>query len=167
MIKTFLQNGKPFTVEIQPQGDGFFTGLSEDGQADSNLAVESFRLAGDQFTLGTAAGETRGTFLRTDEGEFYLHIDGKTFRFAEAGPDGAGDAHQGAFRSPMPGKVTLVGVAVGDRVEPGTVLVVVEAMKMENAIKTETGGVVSAVRCKPGDLVSPETVLVEIEAVDG
>ena len=163
MIKTFLQNGKPFTAEVQRQAVGFFTGLSEDGQPDSQLAVEGFRLEGRQFLMRTAAGEVRGDFHVTDAGEYFLHLNGKHYRFTEAGPAGESGLAQGAFRSPMPGKVIAVPVQTGDRVEPGTTLAVVEAMKMENAIKTESSGVVSAVHCKPGELISPEDVLVELE----
>lgn len=166
MIKSFLQNGKPFTAEVQPQGSGFFTGLSEDGQPDSQLAVEDFRVQGEGFVLRTAAGETRGNFLFTDDGDFYIHLDGKHFRFTEAGAGGEAELAQGAFRSPMPGKVIAVEVAPGDRVVAGSTLVVVEAMKMENAIKTEAAGIVAAVNCKPGDLISPEDVLVEVEAAE-
>ena len=167
MIKTFLQNGKPFTTEVQRQGSGFYTGISEDGQPDSQLAVEDFRLEGEQFVLRTAAGETRGSFLVTREGDYFLHLNGKHFRFSEAAPGGEIELAQGAFRSPMPGKVIAVEVQPGESVAAGTTLVVVEAMKMENAIKTEADGVVSVVRCKPGDLISPEDVLVEVEPTEG
>ena len=63
----------------------------------------------------------------------------------------------------MPGKVIAVQVAVGDSVQKDQTIVIVEAMKMENAIKATLNGKVKAVHCKVGDLVSPDLNLVELE----
>ena len=63
----------------------------------------------------------------------------------------------------MPGKVQRVLVAAGDTVTEGQTLIVVEAMKMENAIKATHGGTVKSVHCGEGEIVDPETILVEIE----
>ena len=63
----------------------------------------------------------------------------------------------------MPGKVLAVEVAEGDQVEANQTLLVVEAMKMENAIKAAFAGKVKAVSCAAGDIVNPEDVLVQLE----
>lgn len=65
--------------------------------------------------------------------------------------------------SPMPGIILDIKVAVGDKVASGDVVVVLEAMKMENEITTEASGVVSAIKVKKGDTVETDTVLVEIK----
>jgi biotin carboxyl carrier protein len=64
--------------------------------------------------------------------------------------------------APLPGKVTHVAVATGDRVERGATLVVIEAMKMENELKAAGAGTVSEVRVRPGQSVNPGDVLVVI-----
>ena len=46
--------------------------------------------------------------------------------------------------SPMPGKLVSIAVKVGDKVAPGQELVVVEAMKMQNVLKSQVAGVVRA-----------------------
>jgi 3-methylcrotonyl-CoA carboxylase alpha subunit len=63
----------------------------------------------------------------------------------------------------MPGKVVRVLVAVGDRVERGTAVVVVEAMKMQNELFAERSGIVVRVSTSPGDAVESGAELVTIE----
>ena len=67
-----------------------------------------------------------------------------------------------ALSSPMPATVASVHVAPGQRVAMGDVLAVVEAMKMELAIRAPRDGVVRAVRCKAGELVQPGVPLLEL-----
>ena len=69
----------------------------------------------------------------------------------------------GGLEAPMPGKVIAVKVAAGEAVTRGQELIVVEAMKMENAIRAPHDGRVKSVSAKVGDAVSPGTVLVELE----
>ena len=72
------------------------------------------------------------------------------------------------LRAPLTGVVSDVRVAVGDTVERGDVLMVVEAMKMLNDLKARVGGVVSAVKLEgdrpvaKGDRVEIGDVLVEL-----
>ena len=63
----------------------------------------------------------------------------------------------------MPGRVAAVKVAPGQRVARGEELLVVEAMKMENALRAPGAGVVRAVHAALGDMVAPGRPLVEIE----
>lgn len=62
----------------------------------------------------------------------------------------------------MPGTVLDVKVESGERVEAGVTLGVVEAMKMELALKAPQAGVVSAVLVKPGQQVSLGQLLFEV-----
>ncbi len=63
-------------------------------------------------------------------------------------------------KAPMPGSVLEVKVKEGDKVEEGDVLLVLEAMKMENEIIASQGGTVAKVMVKKGDTVNSEDPLV-------
>ena len=66
-----------------------------------------------------------------------------------------------ALRCPMPGLVKSIAVAEGQEVKAGDALAVVEAMKMENALRAERDGVVKSVKAKPGDSLAVDTVIME------
>ena len=63
----------------------------------------------------------------------------------------------------MQGTIVKVLVAVGDEVEAGQAVLVLEAMKMENNISVETAGTVTEVRVAEGDTVGTGDVLVVVE----
>ena len=64
---------------------------------------------------------------------------------------------------PMPGLLMRLDVAVGDRVEPGQPLAVVEAMKMENILRAEKAGHVKAISAKAGESLAVDAIILEIE----
>lgn len=70
---------------------------------------------------------------------------------------------QDALKSPLPGVIQDVCVAVGDVVEEGQTLVVLEAMKMANNLDAEKSGKVTAVLVETGQSVMENTPLVVIE----
>jgi propionyl-CoA carboxylase alpha chain len=63
--------------------------------------------------------------------------------------------------SPMPGLVVSLDVALGQAVQAGQAVAVVEAMKMQNIIRAERDGVVKTIGAKAGDSVAADEVLVE------
>ncbi len=68
----------------------------------------------------------------------------------------------GDISSPMPGKVVSLKVSEGDKVKKGDVLLIVEAMKMENEIHSPIDGKVAEVYVREGDQVNPEECLIKI-----
>lgn len=73
---------------------------------------------------------------------------------------GSGDSSDGNLISPMPGKVIKVNVVEGEEVSRGSILLVVEAMKMENNITSIKEAIVEKVNVKVGDMVDSSTQLV-------
>lgn len=66
-------------------------------------------------------------------------------------------------KAPMPGLVLKLIAQVGDQVGKGDSLLLLEAMKMENIIKSPGEGKVKVIRVNPGDKVEKNTVLIEFE----
>ncbi len=69
----------------------------------------------------------------------------------------------GAVRAPLPGNIIKIEVAVGDTISRGDVMVIMEAMKMENNVLAEKGGVVKSIKVKLGDAVLQNDILIEFE----
>ena len=64
---------------------------------------------------------------------------------------------------PMPGKIVAILVAEGDSVEKGQGLVIVEAMKMENEVRSPIAGEVKEIKVKTGETVDGGAVLLVVE----
>ncbi|HKH93172.1 MAG TPA: biotin/lipoyl-containing protein [Gemmatimonadaceae bacterium] len=77
---------------------------------------------------------------------------------ASAGPVGPAP-----LVAPMPGMIVRVNVQVGDRVQQGQGLVVMEAMKMENELRAPAAATVKAVLAQPGSAVEKGALLIELE----
>jgi biotin carboxyl carrier protein len=105
-------------------------------------------------------------------GEYALWIDGHRYNVealderARAIRDLSGantrPAGPAPLVAPMPGLIVRVNVQVGDHVQSGQAVIVMEAMKMENDLRTQSSGIISGVRVKPGDAVEKGAVLVEL-----
>jgi acetyl-CoA/propionyl-CoA carboxylase biotin carboxyl carrier protein len=86
----------------------------------------------------------------------------KTARAASGSGGGAGGG-SGQIAVPMQGTIVKVLVEVGQAVEAGQSVVVLEAMKMENQIEADKSGTIKAINVKPGDTVGAGDVVVVIE----
>jgi 3-methylcrotonyl-CoA carboxylase alpha subunit len=133
-----------------------------------NVASRELRFALEPAGPGVfvvRAGTRAATLhLAADGSTVHLSWDGVTYRLEEE-REGKRPSHRhdpGALEAPMPGRVAAVKALPGQRVAKGEELVV-EAMKMENALRAPREGVVRAVHVAAGDMVSPGRALVELE----
>jgi glutaconyl-CoA/methylmalonyl-CoA decarboxylase subunit gamma len=113
--------------------------------------------------------------------ELFLEKHAKETRFVTAGLRSAavveserarlgksaqrGGSSGGSVTAPMPGRVVKLLVEVGQEVAAGTPVVVVEAMKMENELRTERPGVVESICAQEGDNVDGGTTLVKLGTI--
>lgn len=110
---------------------------------------------------------------RQGRGTYTLWVDGYRFETealdertrairdlsaARAGPTGPAP-----ILAPMPGLIVRVSVKVGDKVEAGQGIVVMEAMKMENELRATAAGTVRSVEVSPGTAVEKGALLVALE----
>ena len=70
---------------------------------------------------------------------------------------------KGTLKAPMPSVVVEVRVKVGDKVQKGQAVVVLESMKTETILRADIAGIVGAVGCKKGEMVEEGKELVVIE----
>ena len=108
-------------------------------------------------------------------GELIAHVNGRAVtvrggpqRFGSPRARAGGMSNAAAdgprrVAAPMPGRIAKVLVRVGDRVTAQQGLVVVEAMKMENELRSPRAGIVTEIRAAEGALVEANAVLVVIE----
>ncbi len=93
-------------------------------------------------------------------------LDERTKRLREMTTAMVGASGPKPVVAPMPGLVVKVDVAVGDEVEAGQGVVIVEAMKMENELAAEGPGRVVAIPAVEGEAVEKGQVLVELEPLE-
>jgi 3-methylcrotonyl-CoA carboxylase alpha subunit len=136
---TVTVDGAAFRIEVRPAGPGTYV-------VDHGGAVETFHCV--------RAGD-----------EIHLFWRGTVYRVREAGerPRTAQRAGDSALEAPMPGRVIAVKAVPGQHVARGEELLVVESMKMENAIRAPREGTVRSVSAKVGEMVNPGVALVELE----
>jgi len=78
-------------------------------------------------------------------------------------PSGLSGADEGELLTQMPGKVVKIEVEIGQEVRSGETVIILEAMKMENEIKTAVDGFVKTIHVKEGDALDQGILMIEIE----
>jgi biotin carboxyl carrier protein len=149
--------------------------------------VLELRQTGDTVTFRNGNSEVqKASVVETEHGRFSVLINGRSYDVQLAGTGaivdgtplevavidprempsgaaaGAADGHY-AVKSMMPGKVVRTLVSQGDRVEAGQGIVVIEAMKMQNELKTRKAGIVVKVTTREGATVTAGELLAVVE----
>jgi biotin carboxyl carrier protein len=136
----------------------------EPHDVDARQAAEgiwSLLIGGVSYTVDVT--DEDGVLLVEVDGERYrIRVEEET-RYIIRTRGGKAAAGGQVLKAPLPGKVIVIEVAVGQAVAPGDGLVVVEAMKMENELKAQVAGVVRAVPVQVGQAVNAGDTLVVIE----
>ena len=111
--------------------------------------------------------------IQFDDGKWEVSIDGNLYEVEidQASRRGqrkkrdssrGGRSSSGLISSAIPGKIVSVLVSEGDKVDSGSVVIVLEAMKMQNEIKAGIDGKVEKIMCEPGERIEANVPLMEI-----
>lgn len=155
-------------VEVVVETDGVTVdGTRELAHLDEveGTPVRLVTISGVQHRVVARRNGARGNYsLWIDGWRFDVEaLDERTRTIRELSAVNPGPTGPAPIVAPMPGLVVRVAVAVGDRVEAGQGVVVMEAMKMENELRALTGGVVRIVNAVPGTAVEKGTRLIEFD----
>jgi biotin carboxyl carrier protein len=129
------------------------------------LAGRSWTVAAESLGDGAVSGPVRWALGAVGERFEVEAVDERTRAIQALTGRARAPTGGGVVRAPMPGLVVRVEVAVGQRVEAGAGLVVVEAMKMENELRAPRPGVVEAVHVAAGQAVEKGAPLVTLTTV--
>lgn len=146
-------------ILISPKTESYLVRL---GDAEYNVQLENdtITLDGHRMELKVVAGNHDEFWVQSREGTFCLIWQNplplpKTNNVSE-----------GSLKAPMTGQVVKLSVEIGQTVEKGQVLLIMEAMKMEHRIQAPYSGVVEAIRYKVGESVQQDEVLLALKASD-
>ncbi len=146
--------------EIEARGNAGDYRLRHD---EAECDVAGARL-GDDNLSARFDGEARRVPLRADAAHVLLHdANGQRYSFARAAAfawESSDVAGGNQLIAPMPGRIVLVKAKAGDNVEQGQELLVMEAMKMELALKAPRAGTIETISATQGDFVEADAVLV-------
>ena len=134
---------------------------------DAAFSLEDLH-AGVDFLSVRLDGQLLAPSLLWAGGNIFLMLNGDTHVFRD-GQDATADASDlladaDRIVAPMPGQVISLAVAVGDKVQTGDLLAVIEAMKMEHSVFAPCAGEVTAVHCAPGQRVDEHARLLELDS---
>jgi 3-methylcrotonyl-CoA carboxylase alpha subunit len=162
MEKTFIINGQEVkvqdfkhahdTVSFSYQGQNYFYSLiSRDGH---------------EMILDERTGRFKSAVSSLNkEGEAMVIAAGKEGNVAEASKKlKKGSSHAGGLKSPMPGKIFKILKSQDEDVKKGETILILEAMKMEHAIRSDKDGKVKKIFFNVGELVQGGVILAEVES---
>ena len=128
-----------------------------------NKETVFIRKLADQYFASTD-GIKWNKLARQDSPSILLNVD-KVFKLYRGyKPSSLGGDNAGGLFTQMPGKVVKIQTQIGDKVVKGQTLLILEAMKMENEIKSGVDGVVKAIHVKAGDALENGVLMMEVEA---
>lgn len=164
MIFTYTHNDTTYTVNIEAVDDNSYRAVI-DGR-DYRFTAE--QIDSGAWLIDLADDEAR-TLAHTasHNDERFVQVTADTFTLAV--PDARATRRRGTatasgdLNAQMPGQVMAVEVSVGDTVDAGQTLVILEAMKMEIRVSAPVDGTVTALHVSTGDVVERGQGLVTIE----
>ena len=161
----FLVNGQKHKVSLQKKGEKFvFSEGKKRLEADIHWTESNII----SVLLGKSSHKI---YFVQDKSKCFIYVNGHQFivekpeeaegSFRQTGGEKSGEDNL-MVKAPMPGKVIKINVSEKDKVRKNQTLAVVEAMKMENEIKSSIEGFVKKIFVTAGELVDSEKPLIEL-----
>jgi biotin carboxyl carrier protein len=168
---------RSYTVDINKehkQTSVSLNGISHalDWRQIATLAADSGEGGRYSFLIGGKSYEVFARRLAQSEGTYEILLAGQRFevtvedertRMLEGGTRAGGSIGAAKIQAPMPGLVVNVLLEVGASVEQGQVVIVLEAMKMENDLVSPIAGTIKEIKVGKGQTVEQGAVLVLVE----
>ena len=166
-MKTKLYaDGEELRLEYNKDGDSYEVALN--GKSQRTQVVASC----DGAVTLIVDGKPLQAYVVRDGPRSLVSIAGLPYEFNHEPPKQSltrqrctGGGFEPEILSPMPGKILEVKVGEGETVEAGQTLILLEAMKMENALTAEGSARITKIHVSDGDLVELGQVLIELEPI--
>ncbi len=161
--RTFEIQGDKVDVDARRKGDRLT--LEENGETRAWSAI---RVGTAEFVVRDDAdsGRNHSVHAIRDDSTWWVHVDGRTYRFKAVVERGGSGGGGGSLAAPIPATVVEVLVANGERVETDQVLLVLSAMKMQLEIRAPHGGNVADLELQADDPVDGGQQLLTIVPVE-
>jgi len=159
----FNYKDKPYEIEITETNKSFFITINGERSYQINDYVSHSNHISFVFN-----NELKNVFIAMDNGKVYVAIDGEYYLLepikVEKKKEAAAAAEKSNFvMSPMPGVIVKIPVKIGEKIQTGMTLAIVEAMKMQNELRATIDGVVKKINFKEGEQVDAFVPIVELE----
>ena len=164
----FVVAEKQYTLSVEEKTGEFF--VSTGGKKSK---VECRQLSPSVYALGIN-GRTRLVHIVQDGDKKFVRLEGRVVclekpkkdKTRAAADSSMGISSNGIIETPMPGKIVKVNVKENDKIKKGTSLLVVESMKMENAIYAPWDALVKKIHVSEGAQTHLGQPLMEIEKIE-
>lgn len=148
-------------VEVQRGADGLTLRTDDRAVVIQNYSVD------ERYVTVVIDGRSHRYLYAREAGHIHLAYNGQSLCLIPADEEADDGDNSAGFTAnivaPMPGKVLDVVVKVGDRLEAGAPLLLLEAMKMEQTIRTATAAIVAEIHVEADVMVGPGQTLVTLE----
>ncbi len=161
-------NGKVFEIEFSKQTSLKGTINGSDFDFDySEIGIQRHLLYNNKsYTIELVSVDRleKTCVLKVNNNEIIVSVEDRfDLLLDKLGMDSGTTQKMNDLLAPMPGLVLEIYVEVGDPIKKGDGLIVLEAMKMENIIKSSTDGVVKAIEVSCSEAVEKNQVLIQFE----
>jgi acetyl/propionyl-CoA carboxylase alpha subunit len=152
-------------VWVTPKGQEHYTVSI----GEVSYAVRLWSYTDSEMSLSMDEHRMSVTVVEGAEANWWIHVLGNSYKLTWISPLPEAThtpIAEGSLRAPMPGQIRALYAEAGQHVTEGTVLIVVEAMKMEHQIKAPYAGRVATVHYRVGETVLANAILLELHSTD-